>query len=100
MAHLAAALPNHMMIEVHDDQTEEPVFDADNRIEDGYVVLGDRPGLGLEVLRDQLEAHSVAALAPGSGVGIKGRRAGAGRLEFPASEEEKRIGASGPEVTA
>lgn len=100
MAHVAAALPNHMMIEVHDDQTEEPVFDADNRIEDGYVVLGDRPGLGLEVLRDQLEAHAVSALTPGSGVGIKGRRAGAARLEVPATDEEKRVGASGPEVAS
>jgi L-alanine-DL-glutamate epimerase-like enolase superfamily enzyme len=100
MAHVAAALPNHMMIEVHDDQTEEPVFDADNRIEDGHVVLGDRPGIGLEILRDQLAAHAVDALAPGSGVGVKGRRAGAGRFEVPATDEEKRIGASGPEVDA
>jgi L-alanine-DL-glutamate epimerase-like enolase superfamily enzyme len=100
MAHVAAALPNHMMIEVHDDQTEEPIFDADNWIEDGHVVLGDRPGIGLDVLRDMLEAHKVTALTPGSGVGNRGRRAGAGRLEVPATQEEKRVGASGPEVVA
>lgn len=100
MAHVAAALPNHMMIEVHDDLTEEPIFDADNWIEDGHVVLGERPGLGLEVIRDQLEAHKVDALSPGSGVGNRGRRAGAGRLEVPATAEEKRVGASGPEVMA
>ena len=63
-------------------------------------MLLDDPGLGLEVLRDQLEAHAVTALTPGSGVGIKGRRAGAARLEVPATDEEKRIGASGPEVAS
>ncbi|MBX3143018.1 MAG: mandelate racemase/muconate lactonizing enzyme family protein [Trueperaceae bacterium] len=98
MAHVAAALPNHMMIEVHDDQTEEPIFDADNWIEDGFVVLGERAGNGLKVLPDQLERHATAALTPGSGIGNKGRRAGAARFEVPATAEEKRVGASGPEA--
>ena len=47
MAHLAAALPNHIMMEVI-DAGFEAVLNADNRIEDGYVVLGDSPGLGIE----------------------------------------------------
>jgi len=98
MAHVAAALPNHMMLELHDVRTEEPVFDADNWIEDGHVVLGDRPGIGLELLLDQLEAHAVEELSLGSGIGNKGRRAGAARMEVPATPEEKRVGASGPEV--
>lgn len=100
MAHVAAALPNHMMIEVHDELTEEPIFDADNWVEDGHVVLGERPGLGLDVLRDELAAHAVETLTPGSGVGIRGRRAGAARLEVPATPEEKALGSSGPEPAA
>lgn len=95
MAHVAAALPNHMIMEVHDDHVEEPVIDADSGVVDGFVVLGERPGIGLEVRREALAAHAVRTLTPGSGTGGRGRRAGAARLEVPASDEERRIGASG-----
>ncbi|MCR6671341.1 mandelate racemase/muconate lactonizing enzyme family protein [Devosia ginsengisoli] len=93
-AHVAAALPNHMILEVHDDQVEEPMLRADNWIEDGHVVLGDSPGLGLTVDREILKAHSIEAPRPGrSGAGWAGRRAGAGLMEVPATDEERRIGA-------
>ena len=48
MAHLAAALPNHMMMEVV-RAGREVCFTVDTRIEDGYIVLGETPGprLGL-----------------------------------------------------
>ena len=59
MAHLAAALPNHIMMEVI-DAGFEAVLNADNRIEDGYVVLGDAPGLGIEFDLEKLEQMSVA----------------------------------------
>lgn len=95
-AHLAAALSNHMMIEVHDAHVEEPMIIADNRIEDGHVVLGDSPGLGLTIDRDRLERYGVSALRTRSGYGWAGRRAGAGLIEVPASAEEKRVGAIPP----
>jgi L-alanine-DL-glutamate epimerase-like enolase superfamily enzyme len=57
MAHLAAALPNHMMMEVV-DPGREPCFTFDNRIEDGFIVLGETPGLGITVDEAKLEALS------------------------------------------
>ncbi|MCH8116231.1 MAG: mandelate racemase/muconate lactonizing enzyme family protein [Chloroflexi bacterium] len=49
MAHLAAALPNHNMMEVVDPGRESAYESWDNQIEDGWIVLGNRPGLGIEV---------------------------------------------------
>jgi L-alanine-DL-glutamate epimerase-like enolase superfamily enzyme len=53
MAHLAAALPNHMMMEVV-DPGREPCFTFDNMIEDGFIVLGDAPGLGISIDDEKL----------------------------------------------
>ncbi|TVQ18735.1 MAG: mandelate racemase/muconate lactonizing enzyme family protein [Spirochaetaceae bacterium] len=47
LAHVAASMPNHLMIEVV-DAGRDNWFKVDCRIEDGEVVLGDRPGLGWE----------------------------------------------------
>ena len=49
MAHLAAALPNHNMMEVVDPGRESAFKSWDNQIEDGWIVLGNSPGLGIEV---------------------------------------------------
>lgn len=93
-AHVAAALPNHMILECHDDEIEEPMIKADNWIEDGHVVLGESPGLGLTIDYDVLAAHAVdQPRGRRSGAGWAGRRAGAGLWEVPATEEERRIGA-------
>ncbi|MBJ3784987.1 mandelate racemase/muconate lactonizing enzyme family protein [Devosia sediminis] len=93
-AHVAAALPNHMILEVHDDEVEEPMLKADNWIEDGHVVLGDSPGLGLSVDYDLLKQYAVEAVRPvRSGYGWAGRRPGAGLMEVPATDEERRIAA-------
>jgi L-alanine-DL-glutamate epimerase-like enolase superfamily enzyme len=61
MAHLAAALPNHLMMEVL-LLDREPCFSYDNRIEDGFIVLGEAPGLGITVD----EARLAALAAPGA----------------------------------
>jgi len=53
MAHLAAALPNHMMMEVV-DPGREPCFTFDNKIEDGFIVLGEAPGLGITIDDEKL----------------------------------------------
>jgi L-alanine-DL-glutamate epimerase-like enolase superfamily enzyme len=54
LAHVAAAMPHHLMIEVV-DAGRDNWFEVDSRIEDGCVVLGDRPGLGWEIDLDVLE---------------------------------------------
>ena len=54
MAHLAAALPNHLAMEVVDPGREH-CLDFDNHIEDGFIVLGDKPGLGIEVDEAKLQ---------------------------------------------
>jgi L-alanine-DL-glutamate epimerase-like enolase superfamily enzyme len=55
MAHVAAALPNHWMMEVVDPGREH-CLRFDNRVEDGCILLGDSPGFGIEVDRAKLEA--------------------------------------------
>ena len=47
MAHAAAAMPNHTMLEVLDAGRDAP-FDIDIRLDDGWLVLGERPGFGIE----------------------------------------------------
>jgi L-alanine-DL-glutamate epimerase-like enolase superfamily enzyme len=61
MAHLAAALPNHLMMEVL-LLDREPCFGFDNRIEDGFIVLGEAPGLGITV--DEARLAELAAPGP------------------------------------
>ena len=55
MAHLAAALPNHNMMEVVDPGRESAFDSWDNHIEDGWIVMGDKPGLGIEVSETKLK---------------------------------------------
>jgi L-alanine-DL-glutamate epimerase-like enolase superfamily enzyme len=77
MAHLAAALPNHLMMEVV-DVGRAAVMDVDNHIEDGWIVLGDEPGLGIAFDEDKLAAAEVERPSPASGTSPWGRRRGAG----------------------
>jgi len=51
MVHLAAALPNHNMMEVVDPGREDAFKSWDNHIEDGWIVIGNTPGLGI-ILND------------------------------------------------
>ena len=77
LAHVAAAMPNHLMIEVV-DAGRDNWFKVDSRIEGGEVVLGDRPGLGWELDLDTLDE---LAREPGNRDAFAfGRRAGAGIL--------------------
>jgi L-alanine-DL-glutamate epimerase-like enolase superfamily enzyme len=57
-AHVAAALPNHLMMEVV-GAGSDAVFNSDLRIEDGAIVLGDRPGIGITFDEERLAAHTV-----------------------------------------
>ena len=85
MAHLAAALPNHIMMEVI-DAGFEAVLNADNRIEDGYVVLGDAPGLGVEFDEEKLEQMAVAPTGARTSAVPSARRRGAGLYSVPVGE--------------
>jgi L-alanine-DL-glutamate epimerase-like enolase superfamily enzyme len=74
MAHVAATLPNHIMMEVLDNGRDS-VLTHTHDIEDGWIVLSDRPGLGFTFDEDRLQACAVGG--PGSRFGW-GRRQGAG----------------------
>ena len=50
MAHMAAALPNHMMMEVV-AVGRDIAMQVDQTMEDGWIVLGDSPGLGGRLTR-------------------------------------------------
>lgn len=58
MAHLAAALPHHTTMEVL-DVGRDTVLTWQPPIEDGQIMLGDRPGSGIEFDPDMLDKHHV-----------------------------------------
>jgi L-alanine-DL-glutamate epimerase-like enolase superfamily enzyme len=82
MAPVAACLPNHIGMEVV-DAGRAVCFDVDNRIEDGWIILGDSPGNGITVDEQKLSVIEVEQYSPGIKVGSWGRRAGAGMYEVP-----------------
>ncbi len=86
MAHVAAALPNHIGMEVADPGREQ-CLKFDNHIEDGYIVLGNEPGFGITVDEDAL-ADLQANPPTGRGTFPLARREGAGRYIHPLQEGE------------
>jgi L-alanine-DL-glutamate epimerase-like enolase superfamily enzyme len=80
MAHVAAVIPNHVMMEVVDFGNDIAMI-ADQKIEDGWIVLGDSPGLGIEYDMEKLKSLTVEKPTPGSWATPWGRRRGAGLLE-------------------
>ena len=87
MAHLAAALPNHLMMEVV-GAGREAVLNVDNRVEDGYIVLGDEPGTGVTFDDDKLGEFASDSVSRDSTPSGWGRRRGAGLVEAPANEPQ------------
>ena len=77
MAHLAAVLPNHMMMEVV-AAGRGACFTVDSRIEDGWILLGNSPGLGIVFDQEKLDKFSIGIPSPGSDSNPWGRRRGAG----------------------
>jgi len=88
MAHLAAALPNHMMMEVVGAGREQGMSLVDNHIEDGWIVLGDAPGLGIAFDEAKLASLAVERPSPDAGASPWGRRRGAGLVEVGPDEPE------------
>lgn len=86
MAHLAAALPNHIALEVVFATPDPPnVVTSDISIKDGYIVLGDAPGHGLSINEDELEKHAVENPRTQSLSADRHRR-GAGLYSVPPEE--------------
>jgi L-alanine-DL-glutamate epimerase-like enolase superfamily enzyme len=89
MAHLAAALPNHLMMEVVEGG-REPCFGVDSWIEDGFIHLGQTPGLGLRIDEARLAAIEIDPAKPApAGAVAWGRREGAGLVPVPLSATER-----------
>jgi L-alanine-DL-glutamate epimerase-like enolase superfamily enzyme len=57
-AHVAAVLPNHLAMEVV-DAGRDAVFRSEHRLEDGWIVLADTPGLGITFDERLLAEHAV-----------------------------------------
>ena len=87
-AHLASVMPNYTTIEIGNPVDDAGIAISDTKIEGGKAVLGDKPGLGIEIDRDALAAKSVDKIPPGSGPSPFGRRPGAGLYEVPPTDAE------------
>ena len=94
-AHLATVMPNFMTMEVVDPLVLDGVFTSDIKIEDGWAILGDRPGLGLEIDREVLARQAVEAVPAGAGPSPFGRRPGAGLYEVLPTATERAEAAQG-----
>jgi L-alanine-DL-glutamate epimerase-like enolase superfamily enzyme len=91
MAHLAAALPNHMLMEVVEGG-REPCFTVDTWIEDGFIQIGDTPGLGVKIDEARLAEIEIDPGKPGPAGGMPwGRREGAGLVGVPLTEAERAV---------
>jgi L-alanine-DL-glutamate epimerase-like enolase superfamily enzyme len=86
MAHLAAVLPNHIMMEVLDNG-RDAVLTHTHDIEDGWIVLNDEPGLGFTFDQEKLDTHPVTEQ---SGLPGWGRRQGAGLYVAGPGEPNRR----------
>jgi galactonate dehydratase len=58
-AHVCASLPNFFRQEFmfHDVSWRDEVIDRPLDIRDGHLHLSDRPGLGVDLVEDELERH-------------------------------------------
>lgn len=72
-AHLGTVLPNHLMMEVI-DPGPDAVYATGDRMADGYIILGEEPGLGITFDEDRLARHAVD-LPSADSLGMRYRRA-------------------------
>lgn len=83
-AHVAAVLPNHTHMEVL-NAGRAYAMKVDNHIEDGWIILGDKPGLGIEYDEALLAPLLVDQPSPAP---RSGRRVGAALYQVPADPSE------------
>lgn len=84
LAHVAAAIPNHLTMEVL-DAGRDLVLRHSHRVEDGWIVLSDAPGLGIELDSEKMAVYGVETPSPAP---RSGRRVGAALYQVPATPEE------------
>jgi L-alanine-DL-glutamate epimerase-like enolase superfamily enzyme len=87
-AHVAACLPNFMIMEVGEPEPEDGVYTTDIRFEDGYAILGDRPGTSIEIDQEALARQNVENISFGAGPSPFGRRPGAGLWDYAPTKDE------------
>ena len=76
-AHVAAAMPNHTMLEVL-AAGRDALFDINITLADGFLELGDRPGIGIEFDVDRVMEYVVEKPSREAGPSPYGRRHDAG----------------------
>lgn len=84
-AHIGTVMPNHIWMEVV-DAGRDLVFDSDAHIEDGWIVLGDRPGHGLVFDDAQLDKYAITQRSAEAAPSPWGRRRGAAAYPVPNGE--------------
>jgi L-alanine-DL-glutamate epimerase-like enolase superfamily enzyme len=86
-AHIAPSMPNHGIMEVNEVEYG-PVFTSNTKVVDGWMIPGDDPGNGIEILQDELARAAVEVLPRTSQASPLGRRRGAGLYQMPATAAE------------
>ena len=84
MAPVASAIPNHIMLEIFHDR-DAGILSTDSKIEDGYIVLGNTPGSGLQIDERALNISEPNRTRKWAGL-ASGRRRGAGLIPVSPGE--------------
>ena len=84
MAPVASAIPNHIMLEIFHDR-DAGILSTDSKIEDGYIILGNTPGSGLQIDERSLNMPEPNRSRKWSGL-ASGRRRGAGLIPVSPGE--------------
>ena len=84
MAPVASAIPNHIMLEIFHDR-DAGILSTDSKIEEGYIVLGNTPGSGLQIDERSLNMSEPTRSRKWSGL-ASGRRRGAGLIPVSPGE--------------
>ncbi len=64
-AHVASVMPNHLLMEVL-EVGRDAVFTTGHTLEDGEIVLGETPGIGLVFDEERLRAHAIERPSAGT----------------------------------
>ena len=84
MAPVASAIPKHIMLEIFHDR-DAGILSTDSKIEDGYIILGNTPGSGLQIDERSLNMSKPNRSRKWSGL-ASGRRRGAGLIPVSPGE--------------